>query len=189
MLRLARDLYYSSGFTRTILTVCLFNHLVSKLLSQKSQRVFALQSKLDRMASAFTISERICVQGPLSALYSTPFFFFNVKKNIQHSFHSKPKKNLFCTYIHSHVYFLRGWELNETQEQLFVLWYSEANLEAALNTQLTRPYLPCGIKSKLPSLLGRGGLNSAKTCAQPTSAKWSFPELVFRGRRCCVGCR
>lgn len=117
------------------------------------------------------------------------FFFFNVKKTIQHSFHSKPKKNLFCTYIHSHVYFLRGWELNETQEQLFVLWYSEANLEAALNTQLTRPYLPCGIKSKLPSLLGRGGLNSAKTCAQPTSAKWSFPELVFRGRRCCVGCR
>ena len=56
------------GFTRTIFTVCLFNHLVSKLLTQKTQYVFVVQCTLNRMASVernfqiFTISEKICVQ-------------------------------------------------------------------------------------------------------------------------------
>lgn len=109
MLRLARDLYYSSGFTRTILTVCLFNHLVSKLLSQKSQRVFALQSKLDRMASAFTISERICVQGPLSALYSTPFFFLMWKKPFSILSTLNQKKTCFAlTYTHTSIFWEDG---------------------------------------------------------------------------------
>lgn len=48
---ISKNLYYSTGFTRTIFTVCLFNHLVSKLLSQKTQYVFVVQCILNRIAS------------------------------------------------------------------------------------------------------------------------------------------
>lgn len=52
--------------------------------------------------------------------------------------------------MHFRIQFLRGKELNASQEQYFC---HGADFEAALNIQQTWPYLTYNIKIKLPSLL------------------------------------
>lgn len=96
------------------------------------------------------------------------FFFLNVRKAIQHSFHSKPTS---CDYLHLHFCFLIG---AQWDTEVFLLWYRDADLEPVLNIQQTWPCLPYRVKSL-------GGLNYTNDSPGTHQQEGRFQNLYSGG--------
>lgn len=152
---LAKDLYYSTGFIRTIFTACLLNDLICKLLKSENTVHFccAVYTQEDgfsgkKFPDIYYFWKNLCSVTTLTSVFHLElvgFGVFHVRKAIQHSFHSKPKNYDALP----HLYFER--KGTECDSRVFLLWCRDTDLEAALNIQHAQPYLTYGVKNKLPS--------------------------------------